>query len=883
MKKLKKQRLLAFSTLLIAGTLALGVAAMPATADQAETYAGTLTLTDNGGAMVGGDLSSYHSAYHKTWVDVKDTEDLVIEYELIGSPLTYSNFGLVKGLQSTTDYTKNIDAYFESIMAVDATNDQLHLGYLSSFVANTHIEQSSRSEAVKSYMKSNKSAYKVMPNSANIGGVYNIAFEMSSAQNWCYTFIASYYDGDLGANFCNYPHKAFATEGFAYRHVYAADGHYELWVKNATGFDTTVRPFSDWTKVLATDATYGGALNTAAGFTIPDGVANEKIFANRSGYIGFVSNPKEGKTEIEIDNFKVSVTDGTTETVKINETYDCTADSLYNTNNWGYTKTGVTTLNCDIPSGEEKVVTKYNDGSVTLLDWQVNALILPNNNGGMYHKTPVTVADNEDLTIEYDYLADNGYYVGIVTGMQLDGTKVVRTAGSDVETVMAMAGNSATMLGAYDSDVANAKISSYGTDTALQTYLSTKENRQHYYSNGTYSINFKAGSAGNSPVKSFRTVGYTYKHVFLASGGYECYAKEIGTADSTYALILKTADTWATDSYHGTNGCTSTAKIFTNRSGYVGFIVNDGNYKNETITIDNFKVTVSGANTTTVINETYDRDYIGDTAINNWGYIAGGATTVNYENDFTPATVDGAGIRVEVGNMTRSGIRFQTNVDNELIAFLNQNVEAGKLAKVEYGTLLTAKDLLGENEFTAEALTTAGVAYKNLVASGFNTELSTETTSGYYASLVGIQAENYYRTWVARGYVKTTDTSGTETYYYSAFDTATAGESVYEAAVALYENTEYYSGLSADAQAVIKSYIDGVVIVTLDEENGTATYAGGVTGYTAPYTLSVDAENSVLTITSTAYIRTLVVNGEQVDAEVADGAKTAVYTFRKSV
>lgn len=861
MKKLKKQRLLAFSTLLIAGTLALGVAAMPATADQAETYAGTLTLTDNGGVFAG---SNYHSAYHKTWVDVKDSEDLVIQYDMISSPDDLHSFGITKGLQGT-DAT-NVDAYLENVVIHQQTK-QISLGACSMYVSNAYRVQSTRSDAVKEYIYSNRSAYYASDLS------YNIRFKTTG------------YGVNIGASATD--GKGLATEGLRYKHIYHADGSYELRIQSLGERSVTINNQVEegWQTVLQTGPTFNSALNTAGGYTIPEALKtnDEKIFVNRSGYVGFTGFATSGKTEIEIDNFKVSVTDGTTETVKINETYDCSADSLYNTNNWGYTKTGVTTLNCDIPSGEEKVVTKYNDGSVTLLDWQANALILPNNNGGMYHKTPVTVADNEDLTIEYDYLADNGYYVGIVTGMQLDGTKVVRTAGSDVETVMAMAGNSATMLGAYDSDVANAKISSYGTDTALQTYLSTKENRQHYYGNGTYSINFKAGSAGNSPVKSFRTVGYTYKHVFLASGGYECYAKEIGAADSTYALILKTADTWATDSYHGTNGCTSTAKIFANRSGYVGFIVNDGNYKNETITIDNFKVTVSGANTTTVINETYDRDYIGDTAINNWGYIAGGATTVNYKNDFTPATVDGAGIRVEVGNMTRSGIRFQTNVDNELIAFLNQNVEAGKLAKVEYGTLLTAKDLLGENEFTAEALTTAGVAYKNLVASGFNTELSTETTSGYYASLVGIQAENYYRTWVARGYVKTTDTSGTETYYYSAFDTATAGESVYEAAVALYENTEYYSGLSADAQAVIKSYIDGVVIVTLDEENGTATYAGGVTGYTAPYTLSVDAENSVLTITSTAYIRTLVVNGEQVEAEVADGAKTAVYTFRKSV
>ena len=880
MKKAKKQRLLAFSTLLLTGALALGVAAMPATAEAAETYAGTLTLTDNGGAMAGGVLSSYHSAYNKTWVDVADDEDLIIEYELIGSPLTYANFGLVKGLQSTTDYTKNIDAYYESVMTLDSTNDQLHLGYLSSFVADSHIEQSSRSAAAKSYMKSNKGAYKVMSNSASIGGVYNIAFEMSSAQNWCYTFIASYYDGNLGANFCNYPHKGFATEGFAYRHIYAADGHYELWAKNATGFDTTVRPFADWTKILTTDATFGGERNTAAGFTVPEEAKNEKIFVNRSGYIGFVSNPKTEKTQIEIDNFKVSVTDGTNTTVKINETYDCTKDSVYNTDNWGYTKTGVTTLNCDIPTGEEKVVTKYTDGTMTLLDWQANALVGAAQ-GGMYYKTPVTVADNEDLAIEYDYIADNGYYVGLMTGLQHNGTKVAHTAGSDVEMVMAMANNAATMLGAYDSTVSDKWMSSYGTDAALQTYLGTKANRQYYYGNMTYSINFKTGSAGNSPVKSFRTVGYTYKHVFLAAGGYECYAKAIGAADSEYSLILKTANTWAEDSYHSTNGCASTAKIFANRSGYIGFIVNDGVYTNETITIDNFKVTVSGTTKTTVINETYDRDTIKDKATANWGYIAGGATTINYE-DIAPATADGAGIRVEVGNMTRSGIRFQTNVDKDLVTFLEASKEAGEISTIEYGTLITAKDLLGENEFTAEALTAASVAYKNLTASGFNADCATDTTYGYYASLVGIQAENYYRSWIARGYVKTTDSTGATTYYYSDFDVASAGTSVYEAAVAIYENTEYYNTLSTDAQAVVKSYIDGVVVVTLDEVNGTAIYAGEVAGYTAPYTLSVDTATGVLTVTSTAYIRTLVVNGVQVKAEVADGAKTATYTFRQS-
>ena len=886
MKKAKKQRLLAFSTLLLTGALALGVAAMPATAEAAETYAGTLTLTDNGGAMAGGVLSSYHSAYNKTWVDVADDEDLIIEYELIGSPLTYANFGLVKGLQSTTDYTKNIDAYYESVMTLDSTNDQLHLGYLSSFVADSHIEQSSRSAAAKSYMKSNKGAYKVMSNSASIGGVYNIAFEMSSAQNWCYTFIASYYDGNLGANYCNYPHKGFATEGFAYRHIYAADGHYELWAKNATGFDTTVRPFADWTKILTTDATFGGERNTAAGFTVPEEAKNEKIFVNRSGYIGFVSNPKTEKTQIEIDNFKVSVTDGTNTTVKINETYDCTKDSVYNTDNWGYTKTGVTTLNCDIPTGEEKVVTKYTDGTATITEWQSGGIL--NHLGGIYHKTPITVADNENLIVEYDYIKDSGaYYFGIVKGMtEVDG-KVKRNAGSDIESVLAMTNNHTT-LGTFVGALRNTYGATYSSDEALNAYLTTQIKNQynvdeypgsHYYTN-CYGVNFKTTGVTNTPL-SFRTVGYTYKHVFLAAGGYECYAKAIGAADSEYSLILKTANTWAEDSYHGTKGCTSTEKIFANRSGYVGFAINGDDASLLSTEIDNFKVTVSGTTKTTVINETYDRDTIKDKATANWGYIAGGATTINYE-DIAPATADGAGIRVEVGNMTRSGIRFQTNVDKALVAFLEASKEAGEISTIEYGTLITAKDLLGENEFTAEALTAASVAYKNLTASGFNADCATDTTYGYYASLVGIQAENYYRSWIARGYVKTTDSTGATTYYYSDFDVASAGTSVYEAAVAIYENTEYYNTLSTDAQAVVKSYIDGVVVVTLDEVNGTATYAGEVAGYTAPYTLSVDTTTGVLTVTSTAYIRTLVVNGVQVKAEVADGAKTATYTFRQS-
>ena len=260
-------------------------------------------------------------------------------------------------------------------------------------------------------------------------------------------------------------------------------------------------------------------------------------------------------------------------------------------------------------------------------------------------------------------------------------------------------------------------------------------------------------------------------------------------------------------------------------------------------------------------------------------FYDGGWTTVPKIN--APVMTTGASIRIEVGNATRSGIKFQANVSKATINYFNMQKENGEIEDVYYGTIITAKDLLDNAGLfapTIENMDATNVYYKNIIASGFNPACETSTTSGFYASLVGIQSSNYYRTWVARSYIAVV-VDGETTYYWANYSEVDNARSVYNTAAALY-NGSFYNSLDADSKAVIDGYVDGVVDITLS--NGVAAYAGTVAGYTAPYTVSVSGYS--MTITSTAYIHSLVINGKAVamDSVSADG-KTATYTITPSL
>lgn len=291
---------------------------------------------------------------------------------------------------------------------------------------------------------------------------------------------------------------------------------------------------------------------------------------------------------------------------------------------------------------ENKITLEYggDDGTLTINtkeDWFAYY------QGGVFYDAPVTVADDEDLIIAYDYLdrsEDPAYYFGLVKGAQKDEETgdINMSPSASLETVMMMTGNTATMLGMFEKSATDTHLSAYGSE-AMREYLSVAENRQHYYGvngNQSYTVYFKNGVDASAMPTGFNEKGYTYKHVFLASGGYECYAKPVGAEDGEFVLILKTADTWGEDGFHGTNMTDETLKsqkIFTNRSGYVGFTVNG---TESSITIDNFKVSTAKAGTETlVVDEDFDRTSSADEYKPDefWKFAplsAGGSFVANY-------------------------------------------------------------------------------------------------------------------------------------------------------------------------------------------------------------------------------------------------------------
>ena len=526
------------------------------------------------------------------------------------------------------------------------------------------------------------------------------------------------------------------------------------------------------------------------------------------------------------------------------------------------------------------------DGTVTVNDWQASA---PYNKGGIYYDSYVEVADDEDLIIEYDFISEGtagANFFTLFKGIQKNAQgKPEIDVNSAVEAVHARytGGYSYAGLGSnFGELMRHYNIADYDASEELKAYLT-----ENYVTTDSNYYAFPDGSVANTngwscgvdfyyladvKQESFKTQGKTYKHVFLASGGYECYQKDIGAPDSEYALILKTADTYYQDWYHVTKNAPD-EKIFTHRSGYIGFMLQSMNYSEQVMTIDNFEVSVAGDTERVVISDTFNRATLSEDVQNNWGYFAGGATEFNFSDEIniTSETRAEAELRLDLSEgEKKSGIRFTSTVNVQCADFLLASVEDGSAQSVEFGTLITAKDILGDTEFAAEAMDAAGKFYYNVKASGF----MPETDNGNYvykATLVNIKTENYNREWVARGYAKITLADGTVKIIYNDFS-ADNSRSIYSLACAAYADT---AAEWSDMQLqVLTDYLDGVVDITAD-----GAYAGTVAeGYIPAYT--AEAADGTITVTSSKPIAAVIVNGTAVDAEisVSDGVYTAVYT-----
>lgn len=87
---------------------------------------------------------------------------------------------------------------------------------------------------------------------------------------------------------------------------------------------------------------------------------------------------------------------------------------------------------------------------------------------------------------------------------------------------------------------------------------------------------------------------------------------------------------------------------------------------------------------------------------------------------------------------------------------------------------------------------------------------------------------------------------------------------------------DMYSRYTSEQLAILKTYLDGVVTVTIEDR--VVVYAGGVQYYQAPYTGQLDGNRC--TITSGEEIKTLIVNGNRItDFELSEDGKSVVFTI----
>lgn len=239
-----------------------------------------------------------------------------------------------------------------------------------------------------------------------------------------------------------------------------------------------------------------------------------------------------------------------------------------------------------------------------------------------------------------------------------------------------------------------------------------------------------------------------------------------------------------------------------------------------------------------------------------------------------------SGASIRLTSIDKSGLRFETKFDNTAITALETKLENGEIKSIQYGTLITRKDLIGNNTVTFEALTKNSVWHKNVVSTtGFIDSIADATSQGYWGSIVSIQGANYNKQFIGRGYVKIVDGNDNELYFYADFaegDIDNNSRSVYSVAKSFYSDsanyTAYADSLEEGEQNVVITYLDGVVDISLAEGN-LVTYNGDFEGYERPYIVTV--EGDVLTVTSTSKIAVVVINGKYVTMEYSADCLTA--------
>lgn len=172
-------------------------------------------------------------------------------------------------------------------------------------------------------------------------------------------------------------------------------------------------------------------------------------------------------------------------------------------------------------------------------------------------------------------------------------------------------------------------------------------------------------------------------------------------------------------------------------------------------------------------------------------------------NDIKLSFTNGAAIRIDAGETTPGGIRFQAKLDVEcgIVEYKNAIIDA-----LQAGTMITTKDILKNSgkEYTVENIENIGTVL-NVVNKGWKDE----ATHTFNASLINIIEENYTRDFVAKAYVKVPYNNGDSAYVYSVdgADSAVQVErSISNIAKIISDNG--YDGISDEK---IKSLIDSFI------------------------------------------------------------------------
>ena len=226
---------------------------------------------------------------------------------------------------------------------------------------------------------------------------------------------------------------------------------------------------------------------------------------------------------------------------------------------------------------------------------------------------------------------------------------------------------------------------------------------------------------------------------------------------------------------------------------------------------------------------------------------------------------NGASVRTSEPYGIRWAAGIRTADWNKLIEVYGEN-------NVKAGVIVAPLDYVKQaDEFTISAFNAASLKYADIVSDSFNAEVNAmaEGYSGFYASLVNIQAGNLNRKFAARAYVAV-EKDGVVTYYYGEYSAENQARSIYEVSKSAVASSTEKEAVKEFAKGVLNKVIDVTV------ENGNAVLTE-IAGYASPYAVSLSG--NVLTITAADgadinNVKIVCVNGKNYKPTVSGNAVT---------